>query len=91
MRTFATQAVRKLLRDNPDGLEVNTIASNLERDSDSIRRVLHTMPDAYIDRWVLYGKTGMPSAVWCVVVPPKNCPRPASKRKKSNDTSTESI
>lgn len=81
MRTFATQAVRKLLRDNPDGLEVNAIASSLGRGAESIRKLLKTMPDAYIDRWMLYGKKGMPSAVWCVVVPPADCPRPEAKRK----------
>jgi hypothetical protein len=81
MRTNATQSLRELLRINPDGLDVGTIANYLDREPSNIRRALNTMPDAYIDRWTHYGGTGMPSAVWCVVVPPENCPRPDAKRK----------
>ena len=76
MRTKTTPAIRTLLRDSPDGLDVWTIASTLNREPHNVRRLLKTMPDAYIDRWVHSGGTGMPSAVWCVVVPPENCPRP---------------
>ena len=84
MRTFATQYVRQLLRLNPDGMDVGTIANVLDREPNNIRRVLSTMPDAYIDRWTHHGGTGMPSAIWCVVVPPENCPRPDAKRKRKS-------
>jgi hypothetical protein len=83
MRTFATSAVRNLLRDNPDGLDVGTIANRLEREPSNIRALLDKMPDTYIDRWTRFGGKGMPSAIWCVVVPPENCPRPETKRRRN--------
>jgi len=82
MRTFATHAVRKLLRDNPDGMDVGTIANTVDREPSNVRRMLETMPDAYIDRWTRFGGKGMPSAIWCVVIPPENCPRPETKRRR---------
>lgn len=82
MRTFATAAVRKLLRTNPDGMDVGTIANTLEREPGNIRKLLNTMPDAYIDRWTKFGGVGRPCAVWCVVVPPENCPPPEIKRRR---------
>jgi hypothetical protein len=82
MRTFATHAVRKLLRDNPDGMDVGTIANNLDREPGSIRKLLHTMPDAYIDRWTRFGGMGRHIAIWCVVVPPENCPSPETKPRR---------
>lgn len=80
MRTCATQAVRDLLKINDEGLDVGTIANTLNLEPENVRRVLKRMPDAYIDRWTRSGGTGMPSAIWCVVVPPANCPRPDPKR-----------
>lgn len=67
--------VRKVLRDNADGLTAKQITVQVQVDNDSLSRILEAMPDAYIDRWS--GPTrGQYSAVWCVVVPPENCPRP---------------
>jgi hypothetical protein len=67
--------VRKVLRDSQDGLTVKQIMDLSQVHTDSLSRILQTMPDAYIDRWS--GPTkGQYSAVWCVVVPPENCPRP---------------
>jgi hypothetical protein len=81
MRTFATKSIRELLRTAPDGLDVNTIANTLDREPSNIRSRLKEMPDAYIDRWVRqYGNP--PMAVWCVVVPPENCPRPDAQPKE---------
>jgi hypothetical protein len=81
MRTFATYYVRQLLRLNPDGMDVGTIANTLDREPSNIRKLLSTMPDTYIDRWVR--KNGNPPmAIWCVVVPPANCPPPEPKRKR---------
>jgi hypothetical protein len=82
MRTFATHAVRQLLRDNPDGMDVGTIANNLDREPGNIRKLLHTMPDAYIDRWTRFGGMGRHIAIWCVVVPPENCPSPETKPRR---------
>ena len=86
MRTFATKSIRELLRAAPDGLNVNIISSRLDRTPSNIRSRLREMPDAYIDRWVR--ECGNPPmAIWCVVVPPENCPRPDA-RPKSKRTST---
>jgi hypothetical protein len=82
MRTFATHAVRQLLRDNPDGMDVGTIANNLDREPGNIRKLLYTMPDTYIDRWTRFGGMGRHIAIWCVVVPPENCPPPETKPRR---------
>jgi hypothetical protein len=82
MRTYATQSVRTLLRNNPDGMDVGTISNTLDRDPHNIRRMLIAMPDAYIDRWARFGGVGRPSAIWCVVVPPENCPKPDAKQRR---------
>ena len=67
--------VRRVLRDSEDGLTAKQITEAVGVDKDPLSRILQTMPDAYIDRWS--GPTrGQYSAVWCVVVPPENCPRP---------------
>jgi hypothetical protein len=78
MRTNTTPSLRTLLRDNPDGLDVGTMANYLEREPGNIRKILNTMPDAYIDRWVR-ANGNPPTAIWCVVVPPENCPKPDTK------------
>jgi hypothetical protein len=81
MRTFATAEVRQLLRDNPDGVDVGTIANHVDREPSNIRKLLSTMPDAYIDRWVRTNGNP-PMAIWCVVVPPENCPKPENKPRR---------
>ena len=66
---------RELLRNNPDGLTARQIADVFDYDNmPHMYRILHSMPDAYIDRWQRTGKRL--SAVWCVVIPPPNCPKP---------------
>ena len=67
--------IRELLRQNDDGLTIEDIATQLAMHADACRRVLPEMPDAYVDRWVGPFR-GQYQAVWCVVVPPENCPRP---------------
>jgi hypothetical protein len=81
MRTNTTPSLRKLLRANPDGLDVGTIANYLEREPSNIRKLLSTMPDVYIDRWVRQSGNP-PMAIWCAVVPPENCPRPENKPRR---------
>jgi len=72
--------IRETLRSNPEGMTVLQLAELAGTGTSHIHRMLHKFPDAYIDRWV---KTGnFVSAVWCVVVPPENCPRPDRKKKK---------
>jgi hypothetical protein len=81
MRTNTTPSLRTLLINNPDGLDVGTIANYLEREPSNIRKLLSTMPDTYIDRWVRQNGNP-PMAIWCVVVPPENCPPPEPKRRR---------
>ena len=81
MRTFATKSIRELLRSNPDGMDVGTIANYLDREPHNIGVRLREMPDAYIDRWVR--RRGCPpTAIWCVVVPTENCPKPTSLKEQ---------
>lgn len=78
MRTATEKHVRALLRDNPDGLTIRQINESLNRDEANLRSVLRNMPDSYIDRWT----TELPlRAIWCVVVPPEDCPRPKLRRR----------
>jgi len=67
--------VRKVLRDNADGLTAKQITVQVQVEADSLSRILDAMPDTYIDRWSEPVR-GQYSAVWCVVVPPENCPHP---------------
>ena len=81
MKNHREVAVRKLLRATPDGLTVEMIADKVKTDKTHVGRILKRMPDAYIDRW-----SPSPAghrwwrAIWCVVIPPDNCPRPESKK-----------
>ena len=73
--------IRALLREkaNEDGMTIPEIAlaMGLYPVPRSISEALKTgMPDAYIDRYKRPEGGGQLSAVWCVVVPPENCPKP---------------
>jgi hypothetical protein len=69
--------VRKVLRESEDGLTAKQITEAVGVDKDPLSRILQTMPDAYIDRWSGPVR-GQFSAVWCVVIPPENCPHPVN-------------
>lgn len=72
--------IRALLRENEDGMTVDQLALILKVEkSNAVRTALKQMPDAYIDRWDRPG-LGAYAAVWCVVVPPENCPKPTGRR-----------
>jgi len=77
MRKSNHHAIRMLLQQYHDGLRVVEIAERLDKYTGPILRSLREMPDAYIDRWVEHRKQW--SAVWCVIVPPENCPKPSEK------------
>jgi len=69
--------VRQALRDNPDGLKVSQIVEITGANENAVNRLLRkSFPDSYIDRWEYRGKTKYLDAVWCVVVPPQDCPKP---------------
>lgn len=74
--------IRDLLRESPDGLTCSEIKQRLPKISsdDTIRNCLERMPDAYIDRWADPVR-GQWQAVWCVVVPPEDCPYPTERFK----------
>ena len=79
--------IRKLLHQYHDGLTAMELSERLQLLHDSTYNALRNMPDTYIDRWTK-AKQGQPSqAVWCVVVPPEDCPKP--RPKKSNARPTE--
>jgi hypothetical protein len=65
--------VRVVLRAAPDGMTVAEIAHT--------GRILKAMPDSYIDRWDGPSR-GQWRAIWCVVVPPEDCPKPVTKKTK---------
>lgn len=73
------QILRDALRANPEGLTIPNLMMFVPRVDDRVLyHDLTVMPDTYIDRWVKNPHRGAPFlAVWCAVVPPPNCPRPA--------------
>jgi hypothetical protein len=70
---------REVLRAS-DGLTVEQVAQAADIGLSRAYRIINAMPDAYIDRWIKTGRRL--TAVWCVVIPPPNCPRPESRRNK---------
>lgn len=69
------KTLRELLRRYEDGLTCKELSSYTGITTSSVRQSLEAMADAYIDRWT--GPiNGAFAAVWCVVVPPPNCPKP---------------
>jgi hypothetical protein len=69
--------VRSILRQAEDGMTVSQLSLRTELDRPHLSRILRGMPDAYIDRWIKHPRTY--EAVWAVVVPPENCPKPNVK------------
>jgi hypothetical protein len=84
MRHSNHDKIRQQLRQSKDGLSVGELSDAVGVNPHSIRKALIRMPDAYIDRWYEAGGVGqgMYGAIWCVVVPPENCPKPASKKER---------
>ena len=71
--------IRKMLREHEDGMTVGWLSEFLNLHADSIRGALVNMPDAYIDRWTKAPSGKTYEAIWCVIVPPENCPKPTKK------------
>ena len=81
--TLNPPVVRKLLKEFPDGLSTKEISEKTSMAQDTLYRVLHNMPDTYIDRWVYLRKYGgAPTAIWCIVEVPENCPRQQKSAKR---------
>jgi hypothetical protein len=77
-------AIRALLRNNEDGLSINSIAAALKLEPNSVMGALKMMPDVYIDRWQTTRTSRIPFAVWIAVVPPPDCPKPKPEYKRTN-------
>jgi hypothetical protein len=71
--------IRELLKKHPDGLTVNEICSFTGIRDSNILRSLKSMPDVYIDRWLVAKQQKREQAVWVAVKVPENCPRPERK------------
>ena len=82
MRKSTQEKIRAALRAEQDGLTSAQISRLVDVNPQSIAGSLKCMPDAYIDRWETKNRTKYISAVWCVVVPPENCPKPNPKKSK---------
>lgn len=82
-------AIRMALHKYPDGLTISEIAERIEKPRNSIHRSLVEMPDAYLDRWVSNKEHKKQwASVWCVVVPPENCPKPKDTHDRTRTKST---
>jgi predicted Zn-ribbon and HTH transcriptional regulator len=82
MRRYASHELRELLRNNPEGLTVKEIMAVYNNRAESgIRSILKNLPDSYIDRWQSAPRKQY-RAVWCVVIPPEDCPHPTKGKMK---------
>lgn len=71
---------REWLRLAPDGLSEEELMERSEMNgTNTVARVLASMPEAYIDRWTQSKWRVRYIAVWRVVVPPPHCPKPAPR------------
>lgn len=84
MKLSLVKSVRVTLRGIPDGIALEDLSDLLNRPKTNVRKVLKNMPDVYIDRWEVAPR-GQYKAVWCIVVPPIDCPRP----ERTNDQSLQ--
>jgi hypothetical protein len=75
LRLAVIESIRVSLRGVPDGMTLSDLSALLDRPESNVRKVLKAMPDTYIDRWEKAPR-GQYKAVWCVVTPPPDCPRP---------------
>lgn len=76
--------IRAYLRENSDGASIAEICNEIGAKKSAVRHTLQLMPDAYVDRWQIQpGTIRNIEQVWCVVVPPPNCPMPSSSKKST--------
>jgi hypothetical protein len=77
--------MRAVLRTNPDGMTARELANVVGlQDQRAAQKAAMKMPDIYIDRWIEVKDSkgrSFYTPVWCVVVPPENCPKPAVTRR----------
>ena len=73
--------IREIMRNEEDGITVNELAHRLAAKRNSIASALEQMPDTYIDRYTEAGQSMPYEAIWDIVIPPLNCPRPTRQPK----------
>ena len=78
MMLSVIKSIRVTLREIPDGMTLEELSELLNRPKSNVRKVLKAMPDVYIDRWEVAPR-GQYKAVWCVVIPPTDCPKPEGR------------
>ena len=81
MKTQWPEKLRAILRNEEDGSTVAELALRLDARKVSIASALTRMPDTYVDRWTEASQSRPYEAVWCIVTPPENCPKPTRKSK----------
>ena len=81
MKTQWPEKIRAMLRNAKDGFTVAELALRLDARKVSIASALTRMPDTYVDRWTEAGQSRPYEAVWCIVTPPENCPKPTRRIK----------
>jgi hypothetical protein len=77
MRKSNQAQFRELLRLHSDGLTSTELSKMSGTRKEAALVSLKCMPDAYIDRWI--NIRGQDAGIWCVVIPPENCPKPERK------------
>jgi hypothetical protein len=75
--------LRNLLQEFSDGLSVKEICEKTGIAQRSVRPTLKKMADCYIDRWIPGKFRTPPTAIWCIVEVPENCPRPRHQPRRS--------
>jgi orotate phosphoribosyltransferase-like protein len=74
--------IRKYLRLEEDGATAGEIANEFHLKKNTVYSSLRRMPDVYIDRWTEAGQQQPHEAIWCIVTPPENCPKPEPRKLK---------
>lgn len=73
--------IRDILRKEEEGCTVAELADRIGSSKASAASSLAYMPDTYIDRWTEAGQQRPYEAIWGIVTPPENCPKPTRKPK----------
>lgn len=72
--------IRAVLHASPDGLTARQVRGKVVLlGRDGFNRAVARMGDVYIDRWVYVRPGVRPSAVYCAVAVPADCPKPDKK------------
>lgn len=73
--------IRDILRKEEEGCTVAELADRIGAAKMSVASSLVAMPDTYVDRWTEAGQGQPYEAIWGIVTPPEDCPKPTRKPK----------